>query len=129
MSLMRFAPFLVLSVLAACAVALPAPRVSVAQRVAAECRLLDQAAAQMAAQGRAAHDGLTEGCPGVSARDTRPLAQQTASLRAANAAALPASVAAGSRAENVFRRMITRCVPVGIATALADSPEFAAATE
>jgi hypothetical protein len=98
------------------------------ERVAAECAVLTLAAQRMAEAGNPAHDGLREGCPGVTAQDTRPLVRQTASLRAATAAVLPDGIAPGSRADQVFRRMITRGVPVAIATALTQDPAFGAAT-
>ncbi len=81
----------------------------------------------MAAAGSPAHDGLLEGCPGSTARDTRPLARQTASLREGGQAALPPGVAQGSRGEAVFRRMITRGVPVSLAIRLTADPLFAEA--
>lgn len=113
---------LALILLAACApVARPPAPVD---RIAAECALLAQAAALMTAP----HPGLREGCPGMEARDTRPLPAQMASLREANAAALPAGIAPGSRAETVFRRLITRGVPAGIAAGLTARPEFAQAS-
>ena len=108
--------------LAACAPAaqVPAP----VDRIAAECALLAEAAALMTAP----HPGLREGCPGVAARDTRPLPAQMASLREANAAPLPGGVVPGTRAETVFRRLITRGVPAGIAAGLTARPEFAQAS-
>lgn len=122
-----------LSLLAACApgldpAAVPAARAPAARtsadRIAAECALLAEAARQMTAP----HPGLREGCPGTQARDTRPLPDQMASLRAANAAALPPGLAPASRAETVFRRLITRGVPPAIAAQLAGTPEFAVAS-
>jgi len=125
MRLLSFAPF---ALLAACAMPMTPRETPPADRIAAECRLLALAAAQMDTQGTPAHDGLQEGCPGVTARDTRPLSRQTASLRAATAASLPATVAAGTRAETVFRRMITRGVPPAIAATLVTHQEFTTAT-
>ena len=133
MRLLSFAPF---ALLAACAMPMTPRETPPADRIAAECRLLALAAAQMGVQmaaqmdtqGTPAHDGLQEGCPGVTARDTRPLSRQTASLRAATAASLPATVAAGTRAETVFRRMITRGVPPAIAATLVTHQEFTTAT-
>lgn len=117
--------------LMACTVSAPLPEWRAeptrAQRIAAECALLEAAARRMAEAGSPAHDGLREGCPDTTARDTRPLAQQTASLRAAVAVAPPAGVLPGSRADQVFRRMITRGVPPHIATALAQERVFTAA--
>jgi hypothetical protein len=120
MTALRLLPIALLS---ACSLALPERQPMPADRLAAECRLLETAAERM----QTPHDGLREGCPGVTDRDMRPLAAQTASLRAANAAPLPPGVAAGTRAETVFRRMITRGVPVDLATALAQGDSFAAA--
>lgn len=82
----------------------------------------------MSAQGTPAHDGLREGCPGETRRDTRPLPQQTASLREAHGAALPPGAPATARADAVFRRMITRGVPVVLARELTLDPAFAAAS-
>lgn len=118
-------PTLALAALTACAT--PPVAVAVAgrqtitpgDRIAAECRLLARAETQFAA-----HDGLREGCPGVTVRDARPLAQQVASLREATAAELPARVVAGSHGEDAFRRMITRGVPVPVAVALVMDTEF-----
>ena len=111
--------------LGACALALPPLRAPTTEdRIAAECRLLASAATRMATQGLNVHEGLREGCSGVTAVDTRPLPAQTASLRAATAAGLPAGVQAGSRAEVVFRRMITRGVPPAISASLTNEPDF-----
>ena len=108
--------------LGACAFSPRAP--SAEDRIAAECRLLASAATRMATQGLTVQEGLREGCPGVTAVDTRPLPAQTASLRAATAAGLPAGVQAGSRAEVVFRRMITRGVPPAISASLTNASDF-----
>jgi len=125
---MRYLALLPL-VLAACVSAAPAvpPPPTGPARIAAECALLAQAASMMAAAGSPAHDGLSEGCPGTEARDTRPLSRQTASLREAGQAALPPAVTPGTRAEAVFRRMITRGVPVSLAIRLTEDPLFAEA--
>lgn len=123
MRVFRLAPLL----LAACVTAAPRSAPAPSERVAAECALLARAGAAMAAVGTSAHAGLREGCPGETAVDSRPLARQTASLRAAGAAALPPGVPAGGRAEAVFRRMITRGVPVPVAVRLTADPLFAAA--
>lgn len=109
--------------LAACAPALPPVRpvaLPAAERIAAECALLAEAARQMPGP----HPGLSEGCPGTEARDTRPLSEQLASLRAANAAPLPPGIAPASRAETVFRRLITRGVPAPLAASLTNTPDF-----
>jgi hypothetical protein len=117
---MRFV--IALFVLSAC---VAVPRASQmpdpAARLAAECALLAEAAQRM---GPDARPGLLEGCPGTTARDTRPLPQQLASLRAAQAAPLPAGIAPQTRADTVFRRLITRGVPVSIAISLSDDPRF-----
>ncbi len=126
MRLFRLAPF---ALLAACAMPLTPRETAPVDRMGAECRLLAVAATRMAAQGIPAHDGLREGCPGVTARDTRPLRQQTASLRAATAASPPVIIPADTRADTVFRRMITRGVPPAIAAALVSHPEFMTATQ
>lgn len=129
MSLLRLLPLIPL---AACTLSMPSvpdlrPEPTRDERIVAECALLDAAAIRMAAAATPASPGLTEGCPGSTERDTRPLDAQTAALRAANAAPLPAGLEPGGRADQVFRRMITRGVPVAIATALAQEPVFAAA--
>lgn len=129
-SLALLPPLCLLSLtLAACSAGAPAPRAAPtgAARIAAECALLTQAGTMMAAAGNPAHDGLLEGCPGSTARDTRPLARQTASLRDGGQATLPPGVTQGSRGEAVFRRMITRGVPVSLATQLTADPLFAEA--
>ncbi|MCB1395700.1 MAG: hypothetical protein KDJ98_06915 [Rhodobacteraceae bacterium] len=102
----------------------PPPEPTEQERIVAECQLLDLAAERMTAHEIAVQEGLHEGCPGVTARDTRPLADQTAALRIASGAGLPPGVPAGGRAEVVFRRMITRGVPVEIAYSLAQTPVF-----
>lgn len=103
------------------------PAVSPESRLVAECALLARAAEMMAAAGTPAQGALTEGCPGDTSRDTRPLARQTASLREAGAAPLPPGVIAGTRAEAVFRRMITRGVPPSLALHLTSDPLYAEA--
>lgn len=102
----------------------PPPEPTAEERVAAECRLYDIAAQEMTTLEIAVPAGLREGCPGETVRDTRPLAEQTAALRIASGAGLPPGVPAGDRAEVVFRRMITRGVPVEIAYLLAQEPAF-----
>jgi hypothetical protein len=126
MRILRLAPLVLVT---ACTLSVPRPDAAPVDRLQAECTLLQSAAAMMAEQGSTPPDGLLQGCPGVTATDTRPLAQQTASLRAANAAPLPETLPAGSRAETVFRRMITRGVPPALATSLVTSAEFTAATQ
>lgn len=117
-------PLALVLLLSACAALPPGAETPAADRRTAECALLSRASARMGGQ---APPGLTEGCPGTTARDTRPLAQQTASVRAANAAALPPGLVAGTRAEAVFRRMITHGVPPELAAALTADPAFAQA--
>lgn len=117
-----------LMMLSACMSGLPSlPRAasepSAQDRIVAECALLSLAEGQMSAP----HAGLREGCPGVAARDTRALRAQTAALRRATSADLPDGVAPNSRAELIFRRMITRGVPVALARQLSATAEFQAA--
>lgn len=58
------------------------------------------------------------------------LRQMSDATRAANAATLPpAASALGPRADLIFRRMITRGVPVPVAEAMTTTPAFAAATQ
>jgi len=117
--------------LAACTATAPAPAPvpppTPEARLEAECALLAHAAGMMSAAGMPPHDGLREGCPGETALDTRPLPRQTAALREANSTPLPAGLIPGSRGEEVFRRMITRGVPVSLAAHLITEPVFAAA--
>ncbi|PWE28134.1 hypothetical protein C4N9_12335 [Pararhodobacter marinus] len=124
---LRAAP---LALLAACAAPAPAPEPApdAVDRIAAECALLERAETMIGAAGQTAPSGLREGCPGVSARDTRALDEQMASLRAATGAPLPPGVQPGSRAETVYRRMITRGVPVSLARQLTGDPLFAIAS-
>ena len=123
---MTHAPLLLLPLLLAAGCALGAPErpPTTDERIAAECSLLATAAQRMVAPP----PGLFEGCPGAEGvQDTRPVEVQTNSLRMASAAPLPQGVMAGTRAETVFRRMITRGVAPGLAAQLTGSPEFAAA--
>jgi hypothetical protein len=114
-------------VLAACAtpVDVPAPM----DRVAAECRLLEVAHAETEARGLRAWPDVLVGCPGHEGeQNAMTLAQASDATRAANAATAPQAVRAlGARADVVFRRMITRGVPVAVAEAMVATPEFAAA--
>lgn len=116
-------PLLALPVLVACTLSAPGPVPGPEARLEAECALI----AEARRRAPALHAGVAEGCPGIGARDTRPLAEQTASLRAAHAAALPAGVVPGSRGEAVFRRLITRGVSPAQAAGLSADPLFAAA--
>ncbi len=115
--------------LAACVASTPqpAPEPSPAERLVAECALLTRAVDMMAAAGTPAAPGLREGCPDERGIDSRPLIRQTASLREAQSAALPPGLQPGTRAETVFRRMITRGVPVSLAIHLTSDPIFAEA--
>ena len=119
----RLAAVVVLA-LAACANPAIRPDAGPADRIAAECALLAEARERMPALPA----GSAEGCPGIAARDTRPLSAQVAALRAANAAVLPPGIEAGTRADTVFRRLITRGVSVALAAELATTPDFARAT-
>ncbi len=106
----------------------PAPA-DAAQRVATECVMLERAQAETEARGLRAWPDVLVGCPGheglVSAMS---MAQASETTRRANAAALPEGLrGAGPRADQVYRRMITRGVPVAVAEAMAATPEFAAA--
>ncbi len=127
--------------LAGCAApAVQAPVPDRAARIAAECRVLEAAQAAMVAQGMGALPDVVAGCPGhPQARDTMPLAAQTAALtmplaaqtaalRVANAAALPPAVqAAGPQGARAYRRMISRGVPEAVAAGVAQGPVWAAA--
>ncbi len=117
--------------LAACATAAPAPPPGpgpLAARIAAECRLLEAAQAETTARGLRAWPDVLTGCPGhAGAAPAMTMAQASDATRRANRATLPPAVAAaGARAETVYRRMITRGVPVEVAEAMTSSPEFAA---
>lgn len=98
-----------------------------AERIAVECRLLEEAHRQITAQGGAAVPDILVGCPGREAlRDAMPLKAQSAALRRANAALLPAAVQAqGPEGARIYRRMITRGVPESLARSLAETPLFA----
>jgi hypothetical protein len=117
--------------LAACAtpVAMPVPVPAPADRIAAECRMLEAAQTETAARGLRAWPDILVGCPGhEGTANAMTLAQASAATRAANAARPPEAVRAmGARADMVYRRMITRGVPVTVAEAMAATPEFAAA--
>ena len=123
------APALLSLALSACvSTATQTPReASPDERIAAECALLSHAAGMMAAAGQPPHAGLTEGCPGVAETDARPIEAQMASLRLANSARLPVGLVAGTRGEEVHRRMLTRGVPISLAEHLITGPQFAAA--
>lgn len=132
MRLIALAPALASLALAACVSNTPAsapvpPEPSVEQRIAAECVLLGRAATMMASAGQPPHVGLNEGCPGVTDVDARPIEDQMASLRLANSARLPVGLVAGTRGEEVYRRMLTRGVPISLAEHLITSPQFAEA--
>jgi hypothetical protein len=117
--------------LSACAapVAAPPAAPAPADRIAAECRLLERAQAETTARGLRAWPDVLVGCPehdGLG--NAMTLAQASEATRRANAARPPEAVQArGARADMVYRRMITRGVPVGVAEAMAATPEFAAA--
>ncbi|KPQ04721.1 MAG: hypothetical protein HLUCCA12_16350 [Rhodobacteraceae bacterium HLUCCA12] len=98
-------------------------------RIARECRLLERAHEAIAAQGAEAADDILLGCPGhEDLISSMSLSDMSAATRRANAAVLPDGLRdRGARAETVFRRMITRGVPVAVAEALVTTPEFAAA--
>jgi len=120
-----------LLVLAACATpaALPVPAPAPVDRIAAECRMLERAQAETGARGLRAWPDVLVGCPGhEGAGNAMTLTQASDATRRANAARPPEAVRAmGERADMVFRRMITRGVPVVVAEAMVATPEFAAA--
>jgi len=116
----------VLPLLMACVAPAP-PGAPLPDRIAAECRLLEAAQAETRARGLQTWPDVLAGCPGhPQARPAMDLPQMSAATRAANAARLPPGTA-GPRADLVFRRMITRGVPVVVAEAMTTRPEFAAA--
>lgn len=122
---------LALPLLAACAAAAPPPAAEAppADRIATECRLLQAATVETAARGLRVWPDVLEGCPDhPEARGAMTLRQMSDATRAANAARLPEGARPlGPRADLVFRRMITRGVPVAVAEAMTARPEFAAA--
>ncbi len=122
-------PLLLAACAAPMAVPVAAPQPSPAERIAAECRLLERAQQATAARGLRAWPDVLVGCPGhAEAENAMTLAQASEATRRANAAQLPEAVRAqGARAETVYRRMITRGVPVAVAESLAATPEFAEA--
>ncbi len=118
-------------VLAACATPamVPPPAPTPAERIAAECRLLERAQEETETRGLRAWPDMLVGCPGHEGLATAmTLAQASDATRAANAAPAPQAVKAlGTRADMVWRRMITRGVPLAVAQAMVATPEFAAA--
>jgi hypothetical protein len=116
-----------LLLLAACGAAPPAPPAPM-DRVAAECRLLQDAHDETRARGLTAWPDVLAGCPGQTAQPAMSLRQMSDATRAANAATLPAAARPlGPRADLIFRRMITRGVPLAVAEAMTATPAFAAA--
>lgn len=102
------------------------PEPSRQDRIAAECAVLEAAYQTALEQGNAAPPDIVVGCPGrETLRDTMPLRAQSEALRRANAAVLPAGIAAiGPRAEVIYRRMITRGVPESVAAGMAGGRLF-----
>lgn len=130
---MRIAALFLVPVLGACALSGPVATVSPAttlqDRIVRECRLLERASVEISARGQVSPSDILVGCPGHEAvRESMSMAEMSAATRRANTASAPQGLRVmGPRADEVFRRMITRGVPVDIAEALTDSPEFAAA--
>ena len=126
-------PLILVAALAACSAPLPGtgPAPVAGGRLAAECRLLEAAHDRLQATGRPAPPDILVGCPGHEGlRDAMPLAAQSAALRRANAATLPAAVAAAAPlGPRVYRRMISRGVPESLAADLARGPVWRAATD
>ena len=122
-------------VLSACAAVVVVPGApqrksgDLASRVLLECRMLEEAQATLRARGQTAPSDIVVGCPGhEGVTDSMPLKAQTAALRTANAAQLPASVQRqGTEAARIYRRMITRGVPESLAQEIAQGERFAAA--
>lgn len=105
------------------------PDLSARGRIAAECQMLEAAQAETRARGLTAWPDVLAGCPGHPATGTMSLRQMSDATRAANAATLPAAARPlGPRADLIFRRMITRGVPVPVAQAMTATPNFANAT-
>ncbi|MCC5972195.1 MAG: hypothetical protein JJU15_19840 [Pararhodobacter sp.] len=131
---MRYVALFLLPVLSACA--LPGPMVTATpgpanlqDRITLECRMLERASTEISAGGQVPPSDILVGCPGhEDLRDTMSMAEMSAATRRANAARAPDGVRAlGPRADQVFRRMITRGVPVAVAEAMTGTPEFTAA--
>ncbi|MCC5986718.1 MAG: hypothetical protein JJT95_03485 [Pararhodobacter sp.] len=100
-----------------------------AARIAAECAMLERAQAETAARGLRDWPDVLVDCPGHEGlTPAMTMAQASEVTRLANAAALPETLReAGPRADIVYRRMITRGVPLPVAEFMATTPEFAAA--
>ncbi len=117
--------------LCACAApaVVPPPTPDRADRIAAECRLLERAQSETEARGLRVWPDVLVGCPShAGLGNAMTLAQASEATRAANAARPPETVRTmGARADMVYRRMITRGVPVAVAETMAGMPEFAAA--
>ncbi len=91
--------------------------------------MLERAQAETRARGLTDWPDVLVGCPGhEELREAMTLAQMSEATRTANATSAPPAVTAlGPRADAMFRRMITRGVPVVVAVAMTATPEFAAA--
>ena len=105
------------------------PAAGRAERVLAECLMLERAHQTLQERRQPAPADILVGCPGHEGkRDEMPLKAQSEALRRANAAELPPNVRAqGASAARIYRRMITRGVPESLAREMAEGQLFAAA--
>lgn len=94
--------------------------------VITECKLAEAAYKMVKASGQQPHNDILVGCPGYE--DWQPSMskkENSGAFMRAGTAPQPEKVkAAGKAGKIIFTRMIARGVPVDVATALVDSPEF-----
>ena len=119
----------VLFALSACTDTAQPPEVAtpafVSAKVTTVCALYERALAETKAALLPAPLDIVIGCPGrTSLRSQRSAFERAAAVRTANAAPVPATAGTSDYGKRLFQRMISRGVPVQVATRMTTTREF-----
>ncbi len=123
----RLASLLLLAGCAGSGVGQAAPEsVRMSARVMAECRMLERAFRETQKLTGSKNYAIVQGCPGYeNRRVSRGVFSGAGSFLSMSGASIPAKVTArGAAAIRLYRRMIARGTPAGVAQKISDSPEF-----
>lgn len=103
----------------------PAAPAEITPKVATVCALYERAYTETKAALLPAPLDIVIGCPGrTSIRSQMSRLENAAAFRAAASAPLPPAASASDVGKRLFQRMISRGVPVNVATRMTRTPEF-----
>ena len=97
----------------------------VSQKVTTVCAMYERAYTETKAALLPAPIDIVIGCPGrTSLKSQRGRLERAAAVRTATAAPVPATAGSDEYGTRLFQRMISRGVPVVVATRMTRTPEF-----